>query len=243
MRVKICGITDPADAAAAAEAGADAIGLNFVGGPRRLLPATARDIMRNLPESLTPVALVRLTGGRVPADLRGLLVELRITYLQVYDEAAGLEGRGTTAAEMDARAVSPAALGELIAAGFRPMPVLAVRDAGFGEQLRRWGSESAERRPSAVVLDAYDPQRAGGTGRSFRWEWVAQARAGGAGPWPPVILAGGLTAHNVAEAIRAARPDGVDVASGVEIDDSPGRKDREKLIAFVRNARQAMESF
>jgi phosphoribosylanthranilate isomerase len=76
------------------------------------------------------------------------------------------------------------------------------------------------------------PGQHGGTGRTAPWELLASFR-----PGVPVILAGGLTPENVAEAVRVVRPYGVDVASGVE--SSPGQKDPEKVRRFIANAREA----
>lgn len=89
-------------------------------------------------------------------------------------------------------------------------------------------------RTDYLLLDTYKPGRYGGTGEVFSWDRVAAA--------PPhyvsrLILAGGLTAENVTEAVRAVRPWGVDVASGVEC--APGRKDPEKIRAFIANAKTA----
>lgn len=76
-----------------------------------------------------------------------------------------------------------------------------------------------------VLLDAHDPVRRGGTGTTIDWTLAAAIAAE-----RPVILSGGLTASNVADAIRAVKPAAIDVSSGVE--KSPGRKDRERLRAF-----------
>jgi phosphoribosylanthranilate isomerase len=90
-----------------------------------------------------------------------------------------------------------------------------------------------------LLLDAQDPSRPGGTGRAWAWPWLAEARARGElADWPPIILAGGLDPSNVAQAIHAARPDAVDVASGVE--SSPRKKDPTKVRAFVRAALKAL---
>jgi phosphoribosylanthranilate isomerase len=86
---------------------------------------------------------------------------------------------------------------------------------------------------SAFLLDAYVPGIAGGTGRSFPWELAAQAKRYGR----PIIVAGGLTPDNVAQCIRTTRPYGVDVSTGVEA--APGKKDPEKVRAFIRSAREA----
>jgi phosphoribosylanthranilate isomerase len=86
-----------------------------------------------------------------------------------------------------------------------------------------------------LVLDAADPERRGGTGT--RVDWVAAARVARGGP---VVLAGGLTPANVAEAVATVRPRGVDVSSGVE--SAPGVKDSDKVTRFVEQARRALES-
>jgi phosphoribosylanthranilate isomerase len=237
LRIKICGITNPADAILAAEVGADAVGLNFVGGPRRIAPAVARAILRVLPPMVTPVALVRMDEAGLPRELLELFGEFRVSHLQLYGRP-GPDAKSAQACETP----TPQVLAALIAAGFRPMPALAVRDAGFAARLTEWGSLPSESRPCAVVLDAYDPDHEGGTGRSFRWQWVHEARSSGSAAWPPILLAGGLNPDNVAEAVRLVRPYAVDVSSGVERPGSPGRKDPDKVSAFVRNARAAMNT-
>jgi phosphoribosylanthranilate isomerase len=83
------------------------------------------------------------------------------------------------------------------------------------------------------LLDSFTPGLPGGTGETFSWE-LARAHRGPI----PVILSGGLTAENVAEAIDVVRPFAVDVASGVEL--SPGRKDPEKLTTFASAVRSAV---
>lgn len=87
-----------------------------------------------------------------------------------------------------------------------------------------------EFRTSALLLDAWVAGAYGGTGESFNWELAA-----GIARQRPVILAGGLTPENVAAAVSAVRPYGVDVSSGVE--SAPGRKDPAKVAAFIRNAK------
>jgi phosphoribosylanthranilate isomerase len=85
---------------------------------------------------------------------------------------------------------------------------------------------------SAFLLDNFDPKLIGGTGKTIDWTLAREARRFG-----PVILAGGLTPANVAQAIREVRPYAVDVASGVEL--APGKKDPEKLRAFFAAVAQA----
>ncbi|MCI0747230.1 MAG: phosphoribosylanthranilate isomerase [Verrucomicrobia subdivision 3 bacterium] len=84
---------------------------------------------------------------------------------------------------------------------------------------------------NAWLLDAAAPGQRGGTGQSFDWSLAIEARRFGR----PIILAGGLTPDNVAEAVRRVLPYGVDVSSGVEL--SPGRKDHTKIASFVNAAR------
>jgi phosphoribosylanthranilate isomerase len=84
---------------------------------------------------------------------------------------------------------------------------------------------------SAWLLDSYTPAQLGGTGNTFNWDLACQARKFGR----PIILAGGLTPENVAEAVRKVRPYAVDVSSGVE--SSPGKKDHAKVAAFIQAAK------
>jgi phosphoribosylanthranilate isomerase len=85
----------------------------------------------------------------------------------------------------------------------------------------------------ALLLDCYHDQVLGGTGQAFDWNIAVTA-----GRLMPIILAGGLTAANVQTAIRQVRPYGVDVSSGVEM--AKGRKDREKMAAFIQAVREAI---
>ena len=85
----------------------------------------------------------------------------------------------------------------------------------------------------AFLLDSYAPGLAGGTGETFNWALAVEAGKFG----KPIFLAGGLTPENVADAVRTVRPFGVDVSSGVE--QSPGKKDPEKMRAFIAAVRSA----
>ncbi len=107
----------------------------------------------------------------------------------------------------------------------RVIKAIRVRDAG---SLKAAAAYSV----SALLLDTYAPDTYGGTGRSFDWSLVEAIRYLRC----PLILSGGLTPENVGEAIRRVRPYGVDVSSGVE---TGGRKDPEKIRAFVAAVRRA----
>ena len=95
-------------------------------------------------------------------------------------------------------------------------------------------ADHAEFKTSALLLDAWVKDAYGGTGHSFNWQLAA-----GVASQRPVILAGGLTPGNVAEAIRQVRPYGVDVSSGVE--EQPGRKDSRLVKAFIQKAKESFQ--
>jgi len=105
----------------------------------------------------------------------------------------------------------------------RVIKALRVRD---GDSLRAMASYDV----SAFLLDSFVQGSYGGTGHAFNWDLAAQASE-----CQRIILAGGLTPDNIAEAVARVRPYAVDVSSGVEI--SPGRKDPDKVAAFIRNAK------
>jgi phosphoribosylanthranilate isomerase len=105
----------------------------------------------------------------------------------------------------------------------------AVTLAGAGPASLEWSASTT------FVLDAHDPVRRGGTGTTVDWQ-----RAAGIARNRRLVLAGGLTPSNVAEAIREVEPFGVDVSSGVE--SAPGIKDPDKVRQFLSNARAAFEN-
>ena len=107
--------------------------------------------------------------------------------------------------------------------GVRRIKALRVRDERDIELCRRY-------RVEAYLLDAFVPGEMGGTGHTFNWHLAREANEFG-----PIILAGGLTPDNVAEAISVARPYAVDVASGVESE--PAKKDKDLMEAFIRAAK------
>lgn len=110
--------------------------------------------------------------------------------------------------------------------GLMTMKAFRVRDAASLTVLPNYATD-------AWLLDAYSPVAHGGTGERFNWDLAVQAKGLGR----PIVLAGGLTPENVADAIAQVRPFGVDVSSGVE--SAPGRKDPEKVRAFVAAAKEA----
>jgi len=104
---------------------------------------------------------------------------------------------------------------------------LRLRDRGTLLHMAEYRGRAGVR---GFVVDAFSEEAYGGTGRVADWSLAAEAASAA-----PILLAGGLTSKNVGEAIRTVRPYGIDVSSGVEI--SPGKKDHDKVRAFIRAAR------
>ena len=213
--VKICGVTTVADAVAAAELGADAIGLNFYAkSPRCIDETTARAILDALPPHVKAIVLaVEEHWDETLARLERLS---GVHALQIHH-------RTLTACP------EPATLW---------IPAFAVKDessiasiGGFLESCRAAGAM-----PEAFLVDAHVPGSFGGTGQALPWHLLREFD-----PGVPLILAGGLTPENVADAIRIVRPWGVDVAGGVE--SSPGKKDHGRIRAFVAAVRSAAREF
>lgn len=228
FRVKICGVTTPDDARLAAAAGADAIGLNFVAGsPRALDLDRARAVAAAVPAGVLKVGVF---AGTAAAEIRRVVAAVGLDAVQLHGH---LEGSGPAVDP-------PVRCAEL--AGLKV--IRAVRMEAGGDPLaaaRRWLAEAAALgvAPDAVIIDAAVPRgtaagQLGGTGATVDWAALATARPLG----PPTALAGGLTPENVAQAIRASKTAAVDTASGVEA--GPGRKDPEKVRAFVAAALTAM---
>jgi len=210
IRVKICGVTTVEDIRLAADAGADAIGLNFhAPSPRYVNPHAAAPLIRALPPYLSAV---------------GVFVEQPVRQMCALAYQLGLQAVQWVGREPPAEDTYPFGL----ITAFRVQHAAELATIRTYVELMR----KAGRAPAAVLIDAHVPGQFGGTGQIAPWELLT-----GFDPGVPLILAGGLTPDNVAEAIRIVRPYGVDVASGVEA--SPGRKDPEKVRRFVDAVRGA----
>jgi phosphoribosylanthranilate isomerase len=209
--VKICGNTCVEDALMAAEAGADAVGFVFAASPRRVTVAQVAAIVPGLPESIEKI------GVFVNAGLEEI--------------AAAVQTCGLTGVQLhsDAGADVPARL----RAEFAGLRILRVVHFG-ADAAGMAAAYGADANVDAVLVDSRTATAVGGTGVAFDWN---EARRTVFREDARLVLAGGLTPENVVEAIATLRPWGVDVVSGVEA--APGRKDAEKVRAFVRNAREA----
>jgi phosphoribosylanthranilate isomerase len=208
MRVKICGITTLDDALAAVEAGADMLGFNFYPpSPRYIEPSACAEMVAVLRARNAPTTMVGVFVNMPPADVAAILGECGL-------DLAQLSG--------DEPPSDLVMLGGRVFKGIRP------RDAYESVSLAaRYAVRAA---PPVLLVDASaGAGQFGGSGQVGDWD---AARAVAAAHL--TLLAGGLRPENVASAIAAIRPWGVDVASGVE--SSPGRKDAAKMKAFVRAA-------
>lgn len=214
VKVKICGVTNVEDARMAAEAGADAIGLNFVEGyPRCILWEKAREITECLPPFLTVVGVFADTDIE---EVRTAIRYCRLTGVQLHGEEA------------------PDYCRQLSGTPNHPVPVIKAFRIRDQETLNRIPVYLAKA-PITPLLDAYHANALGGTGQNFEWDLALEARSLG-----PFILSGGLNPDNVAEAVRRLSPYGVDVSSGVEA--QLCKKDPEKVRAFIRQAKAAATS-
>ena len=211
FRIKICGLSGPEDARRVAEAGADAIGLNFY-------PKSLRYISLEQAQAISSAASGLLKVG--------LFVNERP---EVICEVATTVGLGCIQLHGD-EAVEVIQL-------LKPWPIIKALRLGEGNRAdvllaaRDWLQKGA----AAILLDAMQrPGEYGGGGVTGDWEaarFIVEQTPG------PVVLAGGLNPENVSAAIAAVLPSGVDTASGVER--FPGKKDSELMRRFVESASQA----
>jgi phosphoribosylanthranilate isomerase len=195
--VKVCGITRLQDADLAAEQGASAIGFIFwPGSPRYISPEAAR-------------AVVRAKASGVKAV--GVFVDEPVERVQQIADLVGLD-------MVQLHGSEPASVVRNLSSALPVIKSVALNNGstvdltGFDEDV-------------LILLDAHDPARHGGTGRTIDWtaaRAIASSRR--------TILAGGLTPENVGEAVAAVRPYGIDVSSGVE--STPGVKDASRLTRF-----------
>jgi phosphoribosylanthranilate isomerase len=199
-------------------AGADAIGLNFYSpSPRSLSMDMALQLVDAVPDS---VARVGLFVNATDDEVCRAFDHLRLDFIQLH---------GDEPPEY------------LLALGGRPV-IRAFRlgPGGLAPILEYLAACALpEVNLQAVLIDAYDPYRYGGTGETADWEHLARERTKLENL--PFILAGGLNEKNVAEAIFQVRPDAVDTASGVEA--APGKKDRNRVQSFVQAAQHGFSSF
>jgi phosphoribosylanthranilate isomerase len=200
MVLKICGITNPEDAAAAVEGGATAIGFNFwPRSPRYVAPKAAAQI-----ESRPGIRRVGVFVNEPPERIEEIAAQVRLDVAQLHGD--------------ESVAGYPAGL-----AVWKAARVAARVD------FHAYDDSPAE----ALVLDGPAGELYGGSGQTFDWSLAAAVRK-------RIILAGGLDASNVAQAIAVAHPWGVDACSRIE--STPGKKDHRKMNEFLQAARTALRA-
>jgi phosphoribosylanthranilate isomerase len=213
--VKICGITNLEDALVAVEAGADALGFVFYEkSPRNVHPEVVREIASNLPSKMERVGV--FVGESVN---RRIVHQATLTAVQLHSLRA--KPSRQTLQDLDGSA-------ENIYLSVSADNLIRGRIGGFS-----WRKEAKDI-VSAIFFDSGTPAQPGGTGKTFDWKRVA-----------PIVetinfrivIAGGLSSANVQNAIELLHPWGVDVSSGVEA--SPGKKDPDKVRAFIKAVREA----
>ena len=233
MKVKICGLTNLEDAQTAVSAGADYLGFIFYPPSKRSIDInTAKTIVQTLRAAPHCPVLVGVFVNETGPRMAEILDEVGLDLAQlsgeevpflVGDERSPIYGRSY-------KALRPTSLAEAEAeAEWYAVPEDGNRYSVIGDQ-----SPVSNLQSPSLLIDTYHPILRGGTGATGDWTMSAQL----AESVPGLMLAGGLNADNVAEAVRQVRPFAVDVASGVEA--SPGKKDPEMVRAFVQNAKSAI---
>jgi phosphoribosylanthranilate isomerase len=215
--IKICGITRLEDAIFIARCGADALGFIFYPkSPRYITPQQAKKIIDELPvhhQGQDPIAarspIMSPNPGRITTI--GVFVNEDSEIVQEIASFCALDLLQLHGGESAAycRHFPPE----------RIIKAVALRTADDLRQIRDFPCR-------AILVDAYAPQRHGGTGRTANWELAAQAKNAA-----PLILSGGLHAGNIRKALAAVKPDAVDINSGVET--SPGVKDHNKIREII----------
>jgi phosphoribosylanthranilate isomerase len=213
--VKICGTTNLEDALLAVEAGADAVGFVFYEkSPRCVTVETAREIVANLPERIDKIGVF---VNEEPERISAITDQAGLTAVQFH----GDEWKSPRGYSVNRDAFFCLPVSEMVRE--RGTTIRSLRDIGGFPNL------------VGFLLDSGTAEKRGGTGKAFAWEesfWFVESLK----TLHRIVIAGGLTASNVGRAVGYLEPFGVDVVSGVEA--SPGKKDPEKVRAFVRAVRE-----
>jgi phosphoribosylanthranilate isomerase len=208
-RVKICGITRPGDAMAAAESGADAIGLVFYSGSKRAVSLEQALAIRAVLPAF--VSLVGLFVNAEPDEIHRIQDAVHLDCLQFH---------GNESSEFCEQFAVPY------------LKALRVR-----ERQNPAAQVTLYRSACGILLDSYETDQPGGTGKTF--DWSLAVRCANATDLP-IVLAGGLTPGNVSRAIEQVQPWAVDVSSGVESE--PGIKCPVRMSEFFEEVYRAQSA-
>jgi phosphoribosylanthranilate isomerase len=226
VKVKICGLTNLADAQAALAVGADLLGfIFFPASPRYVTPEQVRDILAALNPDGAAVLTVGVFVNESVESITQILDFCGLDVAQLHGEESPTMLSLTSSSARGAEGPDPLPLRGRVYKAIRPRSAeeatALVGQYALPDSLRRGGQLPA------FLVDAYHPRLRGGTGETGDWQLAAPLAVEHS-----VLLAGGLNPSNVAEAVRSVRPWGVDVASGVER--SPGQKERSAMEALVK---------
>ena len=213
VRIKICGITNLADARAAIAAGADMLGFNFYRpSPRFITPQDARTMIETLRAEIKAlprtVTMVGVFVNEPAESIVRIAAEAGIAAIQLHGDESVEFCRELKALLPDRFLIK------------------ALRASGDAVT-----EHATEYNVDAIMLDAFDAGLRGGTGRTVDWHLARHTREA----VPRLFLAGGLSPENVRAAIDAVQPYAVDACSALE--STPGHKDAERMDAFVRAVR------
>jgi phosphoribosylanthranilate isomerase len=203
VRIKICGITNLRDASMAAELGADALGFVFAPSPRKVTPQQACRIIKGLPPFVQTV---------------GVFVDEGLKSIRDIVDFCGLEMiqlQGDESPEFCSALMPHTIKGFRLNDSSSLLPI-----GGYRGKIR------------AVLLDAYQKGKRGGTGKTFDWNLATVAKEFEI----PVILSGGLNPSNIQRAVAAVQPYAVDVSTGVE--ESPGVKSPLSMKTLIEKIRE-----
>ena len=207
VRVKICGITRKEDLAAAAAAGADAVGfvVGVASSPRNLSLTEAEKLIRQVPPFVTSVLVTVVNGLE---DFAIICEALNPDAVQIHGDVGDF-----------VRELLP---NKFLIGAVKANPRDAANNAA-----------KAAKMFDAILLDSFAHDKHGGTGVIHDWNVSQQVKCA---VYPkPLILAGGLNPENIADAVRTVEPYAVDVSSGVE--QQPGIKSNQKMVEFIKNAK------
>ena len=207
MKIKICGVKTVKTAYHVGQKTVDFIGLVFVKGVRReITPSKGITIVDSLKSNFeSPPAIVGLFQNQSPSLINLIVKKSRLDFVQLCGE------------KDDFSDLSVPTIRQI-----RVKPEYSVHE------IQDKVSEAFNIH-SMVILDSYDEEKPGGTGKVFDWNKILGLRS-----YENVLIAGGLNPNNVTDMISRIKPWGVDVSSGVETE---GEKDPEKISTFIRNVR------
>jgi phosphoribosylanthranilate isomerase len=211
--IKFCGTTSVEDALEAVEAGANALGFIFAPSKRRVTEDKAREIIAVLPREVEKIGVFLNAGAK---EIGNVVDRVELTGIQMHGQSD----------------FPPEVYGDLPKDrrdSLRKIKTVFAIQPGFALMLDGLAAVPG-------VVDAWLLDSGAGSGKTFDWK-AARAQLGER--QGRFIIAGGLTPGNVGEAIRTFSPWGVDVVSGIERE--PGRKDPEKMKAFVAAVRKAKQ--